>query len=357
MPIKTRRVFNYQFSTDVLFRCLPKKYAQDFIKGKIRFSKPSNWIKIEEEGNKGQGDVLEGIFFSTSSDDKSEFIINLKKKKNVEFFEKNKLIYFRNQRNLNLYSLCLYGLNDNMFMNEYTDRFGKKHKYAIIGKDYFSTFNSINSEKEYFDMDEVERPSVIFITNPHAFFEKIRNFFINIGIPDKDIIIQPVEYVDYSIPFINILNNPLELFLKDKYFSYQSEIRIVINNDSSKINEYMEKEHWIIDIGDISDYAIIYDNYFHDLLLEKHGNVLYFTLPFPEEYKLEDLSLKQLLSIYIQTANNELPDEKTAEEIEVILNKLNDVINKKYKISVYMENGELIIHNPKNVDVESLFNN
>ena len=38
----------------------------------------------------------------------------------------------------------------------------------------------------------------------------------------------------------------------------------------------MKKEHWIIDIGDISDYAIIYDNYFHDLLLEKHGNVLYF---------------------------------------------------------------------------------
>ena len=29
-------------------------------------------------------------------------------------------------------------------------------EFGVIGKDYFSTFNSINSEKEYFDMDEVE---------------------------------------------------------------------------------------------------------------------------------------------------------------------------------------------------------
>ena len=51
-----------------------KKYAQTFIKGEIRFSKPMSWIKEEDKGNKGKGDKLEGTFLSVKKNDKSEFI-------------------------------------------------------------------------------------------------------------------------------------------------------------------------------------------------------------------------------------------------------------------------------------------
>lgn len=356
MPLNFHQIFNSDFQVVTLFRCIPRKYAEEFLKGKIKFSKPINWIKIEEEGNKGQGDVLEGVFLSTDSNDKSKFINNLKKDETLNYFQKDNLIYFRNKKSLDLYSLCLYGLSSNMFTRETTDRFGEKHHIATITKDYFSAFNSVKNEKDYFELSFEERPSVIFITNPHAFFEKIKTFFINLGVEKDNIIIHPVEYVDYSKSFISFVPSPVELFLKDKYFAYQSEIRIVINSKSSKLIEYMEKENWIIDIGDISQYASIYDNYFHDLLLEIRENSLIFTLPFKEKYDLEDLPLEQLLSIYVQTARNRLPDEKNPEEIKFMLNIINRIINKKYKITVSYVNDNLFINNPYKIDIDALRN-
>ena len=54
------------FKTLMLFRCTKRKYAEDFVSGKIYFGCPQKWIDIEKKGNKGQGDILEGVFFATS---------------------------------------------------------------------------------------------------------------------------------------------------------------------------------------------------------------------------------------------------------------------------------------------------
>lgn len=58
------RVLNFDFSTQMLFRCIERKYAETFINGEIRFGQPKNWIEKEKNGNKGQGDLLEGRFQS-----------------------------------------------------------------------------------------------------------------------------------------------------------------------------------------------------------------------------------------------------------------------------------------------------
>ena len=42
-------VFNFDFSTIMLFRCAETKYSKNFLDGEIHFSQPQTWI---EQGKK-----------------------------------------------------------------------------------------------------------------------------------------------------------------------------------------------------------------------------------------------------------------------------------------------------------------
>ena len=340
-----KQVLNFNFSTHILFRCTQRKYANDFINGKFRFNQPKAWIEEEKNGNKGQGDSLEGIFLATDINDNSEFIENMKKNEDIECFTNSELLYLRNKNVKELYCFCLYGLNSNMFVKKEIDKFGEEHFIASVNKEYFSDFSGGISEEEYFQMSELDRPVVLFINNPHLFFEKIRVFFINLGISEKDIIISPVEYVDFRKKFVNFVPNPYELLLKDKDFLNQSEVRIIINSRSDKLVDYMKKHNNIVDIGNIEDLVTIYDNYFHDLLVEKRGNTILFTLPFPITEELSKSTLRELLSYYIQISNDKLPYETTIDERKEILNGIKSIINEKYGIDINVMNGKINLSN------------
>lgn len=356
--VEFRPVFDFNFSTHLLFRCTQKKYANDFLKGKIRFNQPKAWIKIEEEGNKGQGDLLEGVCYATKGDD-SKFIENMKNNKLFEYISKNGMSYFRNKESIELFCFCLYGLNSNMFINREVDRFGEEHFIAKVEKKYFSDFSKDITEEEYFAMEEDNRPVLLFIHNPHGFFEKIRSFFMNLGIPKDSIIISPVEYVDLRKEFIHFVPKPYELLLKDSYFSNQSEIRIIINSTSRELIDYMKKNNNIIDIGSIEDITSIYDNYFHDLLLEKRGNTILFTLPFPVTEELSKSTLGELLTYYYQISNDKLPYETTSKERLEMIKGLEQIVKEKYDIELYdmklskNDDGRIILLNC-NERIESL---
>lgn len=339
------------FSTSIIFRCMPKKYANDFIKGKIRFSMPINWVKIEENGNRGQGDILEGVSLATYKQDNSNFIANLKKTSEIDYFEKGNLVYFREKNVLNLYSLCFYALEDSRFKLSTVDRFGKNHYQAKIDKNYFSTFNSVKSKEEYFSLEETERPCVIFIKNPKEFFEKIIRYFEKIGIAKSDVLICPVNYVDYSKPFFNMAVSPTQLFIKDSFFANQCEIRIVINSKSETLNSIMSAQNNIIDIGDLSDIAFIEDNYFDDLIIEKQSNAILYNLPFKKSYDIEDLPMKELIAIYWQTITDRLPEKESEERINLITNIINDVLQKKYGFSLAKKNDKLIAILPNKSEI------
>lgn len=351
---KFQPVLNFDFSTHVLFRCTQKKYANDFLKGKFRFNQPKAWIKIENDGNKGQGDSLEGVCLATNKDDNSEFIKNMKKNESFEWFIKNDMTYFRNKKTIELFCFCLYGLNSNMFTNIDDDRFGKEHFIAKVEKEYFSAFAGNITEEDYFKMGENDRPVLLFIQNPHLFFERIRTFFVNLGVPKEDIIISPVEYIDLEKNFVNMVPKPYELLLKDSYFSNQSEIRIIINSTSEKLINYMKTNNNIIDIGSIEDIVSIYDNYFHDLLLEKRDNTLLFTLPFPKIQPLSNSTLRELLNYYYQISNDRLPYETTFKERKDMLEGIEQTIKEKYDINLYVdEKGKLNLSNV-NKNIEDL---
>ena len=340
-----KNVLNFNFSTHILFRCIPRKYAYDFLKGKIMLNQPKIWIKEEKNGKKGQGDSLEGVFLSTKKNDNSRFISELKNNKENEWFTYDKLLYFRRRKINDLFCLCLYGLNSNMFTINEKDRFGNNHFIAKVKKEYFIDFSGKITEKEYFEMNELDRPVVLFINNPHLFFEKITDFFVRMGISKNDIIISPIEYVDLRKPFVSFVPTPYELLLKDNDFSNQSEVRIIINSSNDKLIKYMKEHNNIINVGDISDIVTIYDNYFHDLLLEKRDNTLLFTLPFPIDEELSKSTLRELLSYYIQISNDRLPYETTIKDREEMLHGISDIVNEKYGIDIIDRDGNITLSN------------
>lgn len=340
--IELKPVLNFNFSTHILFKCLQKKYANDFLKGKFRFNQPKAWIEMEKNGNKGQGDLLEGVSLATNEDDNSTYIETMKCNKDYENFSKDGLTYFRNKGTIELFCYCLYGLNSNMFVNSEIDRFGKEHFIAKVEKGYFSAFAGNITEEDYFKLEEPDKPVVLFITNPNEFFNRIRIFFVNLGVPEKDIIISPIEYVDLKRKFATNIPKPYELLLKDSYFSNQSEVRIIINSTSEDLINFMNSNNNIIDIGPIEDIVSLYDNYFHDLLIEKQGNTILFTLPFPVEEELSNLTLRELLAYYIQIFNDRLPYETTTEERHEILEGIKETIQKKYNIYIDVDmNGKI----------------
>lgn len=339
------RVLNFDFSTQMLFRCIERKYTETFINGEIRFGQPKNWIEKEKNGNKGQGDLLEGIFLSAQGNDESKLITRLKNNSYINCIEYNEFKYFRRKSIENLYCLCFYGLNNNSFRNKKIDNKGKAHYYSYVSKEFFESFSEKISKEDYLKMNEEDRPSVIFISNPHEFFKRIKKFFNKVGVKEQDVIISPVDYINKNKIMLSGIPYPRELLLKDKFFEKQSEIRIIINSQSKELLEYMKNHNNTINIGNIDDIAKIYDYYFEDLVIErKNKSTIEFNLPVEEVEKYEDMPLEEMLTILGQAYIGQLP-ESAKNEREKIIEIMHKQLKKKYKIDVDYSKGCMHILN------------
>ena len=264
-------VFGFDFSTLILFRCLPRKFAEPFLQGKIYFGSPEDWIAKEEDGNKGQGDLLEGVFLSCKENDNSDFIKKLKADPSLVSFLHNRYLFFRRKAILSLRCLCLYGLRSNAFEKEIGPD-GRAHYCTKISKNYFSDFTDFKSRDEYENAKSDEQSVVIRINNPHVFFSRIRSFLLTLGVKEDEIIISPVEYLDRYTQMIATVPSPSELLLKDKAFQEQSEVRIIVNSSSPKYLDYMQKHGNVLSIGSLEDIAELFDYYFDDMSIERYGS-------------------------------------------------------------------------------------
>lgn len=347
---KVKRIFDFNFSTIMLFRCTRRKFAQSFKEGKIYFNQPKNWIKEEINGNKGRGDILEGTFMAVYKDEtKMEEI----KGKDISFVDYRDLRHFRNKRIENLYSLCFYGLYDNVFNKKTIDKEGKSHYMSYVKKEYFSDFSDDVTKETYSSINELEQPVVLFINNTHKLFEKIKQTLIKIGVKEKDIIISPIEYINKEEPYISAVQFPKELLLKDIYYSEQKELRIIINSDNNIFKNYMNENNNTIDIGNIEDIVEIYDYYFNDLVIEKTGkNSIMFNLPFPVYENFDDMELDCLIKILIQINKKIVPIEEVNgynEDKKNLEKYIEGIIKEKYKIDVHYDEDKLFIYDPYNL--------
>lgn len=344
--VKPRNVFNFNFSTILLFRCTKRKYAESFVKGKIFFNQPKNWIQIAKDGNKGQGDVLEGTFLSAKENDNANFINKLKKDSNLTHFYENGFVYFRRKKIEELYSICFYGLKDNSFTQKNIEEGGKAHYISRVENSYFTDFSNNITEFDYESIEDNEKTVVMFINNPYKLFERVKDALKKIGLSEDEIIISPVDYVDKKVVSISAIPYPKELLLKDNYYSQQSEIRIIINSSNDKFIKYMKDNNNTIDIGNIEDITEIYDYYFQDLLIEKTGkNSIIFTLPKPMLESFEEMNLERLLNIIVQVSSNAIPQKMSNNEKEELLKHIKKCIKDKYNIDVEYNNGKVEIYN------------
>lgn len=344
--VKPRAVFNFNFSTILLFRCTRRKYAESFVKGELFLNQPKNWIQIEKNGNKGQGDILEGTFLSAKENDNSSFIDKLKKDRSLTYFYENGFIYFRRKKIEELYSICFYGLKDNSFTQKNIEENGKVHYISRVENSYFTDFSNNMTESDYKLIDDNEKPVVMFINNPHKFFERVRDALKKIGIKEEEIIISPVEYIDKNVISFSAIPYPHELLLKDSYYSKQSEIRIIVNSSNDKFIKYMKDNNNTLNIGNIEDIVEIYDYYFKDLLIEKTGkNSIIFTLPKPIEESFKEMDLERLLNIIVQVSSNAIPQKMSNTEKDELLTHIKKCIKDKYNIYVDYNNGKLEIFN------------
>ena len=88
-------LFQFGFSTIQLFRCTKREYAEQFCQGKLYFGSPADWVEMEKQGNRGQGDILEGVFFSCPEDESSQLVRCMKTDISLECFSHAGLLFFR----------------------------------------------------------------------------------------------------------------------------------------------------------------------------------------------------------------------------------------------------------------------
>ena len=339
-----RPLFDFRYSTMMMFKCTKKRFANDLKNGKLYFGTPENWVKEEQKGNKGQGDILEGTFFTTSLDDKEDLVLKLKKDKDIDCFDYNGRVYFRDKNILKLRCCCFYGLNDNMFKKE-IDETGVAHYKFTVPRSYFRDFSDCETWEEYEKIQDDEKPSVVFIKDPREFFKRVKEAIVKLNVSEKDIIISPVDYIDKNQKTVSMLPFPMDLLVKDKSFKNQSEIRVVINSISQDYQQYMLKNNNIIDIGDVSDIVEIYDYYFQDMKIERRGNKsAMFTLPKSKEqsiytfgfFELYDL-LSNILCGTVKIIG--ISDRATWQEK---LKIITDLFYKKYGVIVYVDENKRI---------------
>lgn len=283
--------------TLMLFRCTKRDWAEQFCNGKIYLSTPQKWIDIEKEGNKGQGDILEGVFFSCKKDDNSSFIKQVKNNNSVEHFDIGDTIFFRRKDVVSLRCLCLYGLHNTAFQKKKYEN-GRVRSCTSIPRSYFSSFSACGSRDEFEEIDYNEQPVVIFIKNPNEFFRRVIDSLVKMGISKDDVVVSPVVYGDKNTYRIYPIDSPKELLFKDKFFEDQSEVRIIVNNRDRNFQELMTASHGVIEVGSLEDITSVYDFYFDDLSIEIHGsNSISFSLPQSQSTKVSDMNFYELLDL------------------------------------------------------------
>lgn len=316
---------NRPLHTYMFLKCLNRKYAEAFIReGAMRFANPSEW---KPDGT-SRGDDLEGVYASMKpySKECDRYLGGLRQKakriklKGVSFYKSEDVMSCR--------AYCMYGLNDNnMHLNEKRSQDHLFHQGGVVAKEFFHRLFPQWNKEEYQLLDNDEKPVVVMI-RPDAFYDRVKQSLLELGILEKEIWFKPVTYFDYfNKPFI-IEKRLEELFNKHNDYKEQSEIRIVVDTKRKEVEELFNKCNGIIKIGAIDDMASISDLYYDDMIVEIRGNQLLYSLATP---KVEDLSPEKLIVAIFQALADELPQAPmTIESIEEEIAKYSDYLEKNF---------------------------
>lgn len=244
-----------------IMRCTNVKFANKLVdNGSIKFNTPESWVREEVKTGKGRGDRLEGVFAACDLLDLESVIAYSQKYNDVVGETIDGLTYFRRKRTMSLPCYCFFLLKQGLF--ECPSKKGKQKIKTTIPGLYFKDFADNLSNESIMNLTEEEKPAIVLISDPDKFISIIKQKLISLGIKDTEIMVEIMEYQDLKTSFYCKSDSPKELKLKDKYFSYQAEGRIIINTNNNLIKEYLNNNP--IEIGDLLDIAQLNQVYLKD---------------------------------------------------------------------------------------------
>lgn len=236
-------------------RCMEKQYADTFIsRGCLKFNTPKFW---EEWAEKGRGDVYEGALAFYSRQYPTQYEGLKYKYPNAYQYELEKRILLKDKRDMNLPCLCFY--TSTLKNYAVPSEEGKKKISTIIDGRYFKDFADNKTVEEIARLPLEEQPAMVLIQDFDEFLKRLKSALIDHGLKEDEILVQLVEYIDHSTfggddSWMDFnTKSPKELFVKSKDFSYQNELRIVIDTDDPVQLKLFENP---IDIGNLSDIAV-----------------------------------------------------------------------------------------------------
>jgi hypothetical protein len=202
-----------------------------------------------------------------------------------------------------------------------------------VTQEYFKDFSENTTKESAEKLPEENRPALVMITNPEKFLERLTTFFVKMGVREEEILIEPVEYHNKKEWFIATKGFPYELFLKDSSFSYQSEVRIIINTKDQAILQKLSETNYIVNIGSLEDIASVVDFYYEDMFLKLKGdNKLSYRLQEPETIVMdfEAMTKEELLREVDAIINDDM--EVRGVSTETALQEMIDVLRTKHNV-------------------------
>jgi hypothetical protein len=250
-----------------VFAALLRNMLKLFLeKGEIKFSTPSSWVEYALEKAEGRGDILEGTM-ATFHEFDIEHIEELNQKyKNYSDLLRipiGQRVYLKRSRDMELPCFCFYILKQSMF--DCPEEEGRHSLTATVPASYFRDFMDNLDSQEVEQLDQKDKPAVIFIHDYKEFERRIINALMVLGLKREEIIITRVSYIDFNKygeygwwDFGQ--RTPMELAIKHNRFENQSEARIIINTFDERIKRIFEKP---IEIGSLEDIATVSNTYLH----------------------------------------------------------------------------------------------
>ncbi len=251
---------------DEVFECivsLKKKFANGFLeRGIIKFNSPSNWEKYAIENTTGRGDILEGSYAAYPYD--SEWSrISLQNKYTDSrvlpvLYKGSNLLHLKHKESMHLPCYCFYILRNKDFIINQTPN-GYEAK-AVVPCRYFRGLEDGRNWETENQLEAGEQLVSVVISDYEEFISRVKSALINMGILEKEIIVRPIKYEELDKPYLRKRHHPMELFVKDKQFSDQSEGRIVVHSKNKNIQNYLLEN--TIEIGSIEDIAYLDEHYY-----------------------------------------------------------------------------------------------
>lgn len=314
-------------------KCVERRYAEMlFYDGVLHFGYPSEWIKKAEEGNVGQGDLLEGVCTNEN--------------KFWNFFQRwfPRLVhdketgtkYLRSRSIVNWPCYCLYSISE---QTEPVGREGDCVAYDM-SEAYAQDFSGEETWENRFKTGFPDRKAMVVIHRPQVFLDKVKRHFADFRLEEgRDYYMGFVQYRKEGEKF-TYKEVPWELFHKDARFEKQQEYRIALNPRSRKVKELLRGGQNVALGSSLEDCAMLKSHFYKGArILVKGDNVRleirdWSNLSGP----LHEIELVPLLQIFgIPMMNSTCILDGKEVDTHQLFNELDQVLKTKYRILFFSD--------------------